>query len=136
MLPARDFPRELLTEVFVVFKLTSTEAIRRKAQIYLQHHPFPGLLHVMNSNLQLGKNTHLHPNEQTNKKNIDTYLALSNGVLDGLRFAQAMYQKYQMGLKYLLERLPVQERRALLQTFITDKKFKLVGSCLTTIPRE
>lgn len=136
ILPARDFPRELLTEVFVIFKLTTNEAIWRKANTYLQHHPFPGLVHVMNSNLQLGKNAHLQPTEQTIKKNIDTYVALSNGALDGLRFARAMYQKYQLGLKYLLERLPLEERRDLLRTFIKDNKFKLVGSSLTSIPKD
>lgn len=136
ILPAKDFPRELLTEVFVIYKLTTNESIRHRAHAYLQHHPFMGLVRVMNSNLQLGRNTYLQPTEQTIKKNINTYVTLSNGALDGLRFARAMYRKYQLGLKYLLERSPIEERRALLQTFITGTKFKLVGSSLTTIPKD
>ena len=136
LLAARNFPRAVLTEVFVIYKLTQDEQLRHQASNFLQHHPFMGLMHVMNSNLQLGQRIHLQPTEQTIKKNIDTYVALSHGVLDGLRFAQAMYRKYKIGLKYLLERLPLDERTALLRTFITGTRFKLSDSSLTTIPKE
>ncbi len=136
LLDAHPLPKELLTGVFVVYKLAEEEPVRKKAATLLRRYSLPELSLLMNSNLQLGHRNGLAPTEQTIKRNIDRYVSMSKGHLEGPKMALAMYHKYKVGLKYLLDTLPSKERKALLRSFIVGTTFKLNNCALTTIPTD
>lgn len=127
-------PLELLSEVFIIYKLEEEESLQRKAFQILRNYNLPQLSLLMNSNLQLGHRNGLAPTEQTIKKNIERYAAMSGGYLNGLQMGLAMYHKYQVGLKYLLDHLPAKARKKLLSSFIQGTTFKLNHCALTKIP--
>jgi len=136
ILDAQNFPKELFTEAFVVFKLSNNEALKQKAAAFLYQQGSNSIFRVMRSDRRLTQKGQIVPTEQTIKKNIDTYVKMSAGELDGMKMALAMYYKYNVGLKYLLDRLPVHLKKDLLRTFITKTSFKLNDCALTTVPIE
>ncbi|MGH1336489.1 MAG: leucine-rich repeat domain-containing protein [Aureispira sp.] len=136
LLEVHPLPQTLLTEVFVVYKLEEEEAVRKKAAFFLRRYAIPQLSLLMNSNLQLGHRNGLAPTEQTIKKNIERYVAMSAGYLDSAKMGLAMYNKYQVGLKYLLDTLPAKARKRLLRSFVVGTTFKLNHCALTKIPTD
>ncbi|WMX12743.1 MULTISPECIES: hypothetical protein [unclassified Aureispira] len=136
ILDAQNFPKELLTEAFVVFKLSENEALKRKAAEFLHQQKFNFISEIMNSDRRLIQKGQVVPTEQTIKKNIDAYVKMSKGALDGMKMALAMYHKYGVGLKYLLDRLPTKLKKELLSTFITGTVFKINDCALTAFPSE
>lgn len=136
LLDAHALPKELMTEVFVVYKLAEEEALRKKAAMLLRRYALPQLSQLMNSNLQLGHRRGMAPTEQTIKKNIARYVTMSAGHLDGAKMGLAMYHKYQVGLKYLLDTLSANARKDLLRSFVVGTTFKLTHCALTTIPTD
>lgn len=136
ILDAQTFPKELFTEAFVVFKLSGNEVLKNKAANFLYQQGISSIARIMNSDLRLAQKGQVVPTEQTIKKNIDTYVQMSSGELDGMKMALAMYNKYRVGLKYLLDRLPVDLKKELLKTFISGTTFKLNNCALTKIPTE
>lgn len=136
ILDAQHFPKELFTEAFVVFKLSDNEVLKQKAAAFLYQQGSPSISRIMSSDRRLTQKGQVVPTEQTIKKNIDTYVEMSQGELDGMKMALAMYYKYNVGLKYLLDRLPIHLKTDLLRTFITGTSFKINDCALTKIPTE
>lgn len=136
ILDAQHFPKELFTEAFVVFKLSDNEALKQKAAAFLYQQGSPSISKIMSSDRRLTQKGQVVPTEQTIKKNIDTYVEMSQGELDGMKMALAMYYKYDVGLKYLLDRLPIDLKTDLLRTFISGTAFKINDCALTKIPTE
>lgn len=136
ILDAQTFPKELFTEAFVVFKLSENDHLKQKAAAFLYQQGSTNISRMMSSDLRLMQKGQVIPTEQTIKKNIDSYVQMSAGELDGMKMALAMYNKYNVGLKYLLDRLPIQLKKELLKTFISGTSFKLSNRALTKIPTE
>lgn len=136
LLEPHPAPKELLSEIFIIYKLEEEEPLQKKASQVLRRYNVPQLSSLMSSNLQLGHKNGLAPTEQTIKKNIERYVAMSGGFLDGINMSSAMYHKYQVGLKYLLDHLPAKARKKLLSSFIEGTTFKLTHCALTKIPAD
>ncbi|BDS11010.1 leucine-rich repeat domain-containing protein [Aureispira anguillae] len=136
ILEAQTFPKELFTEAFVVFKLSENTELKRKAAAFLYQQGSSNVSQIMSRDLRLTQKGQVAPTEQTIKKNIDSYVEMSYGELDGMKMAFAMYNKYNVGLKYLLDRLPIDLKKELLKTFISGTSFKLNNCALTKIPTE
>ena len=136
LLEIYPIPQELMTEIFVIYKLEQEEIIRKKAALALRRYASPQLSVLVNSNLQLGNRNGLAPTEQTIKKNIECYVEMSNGILDGVKMGLAMYHKYKVGLKYLIDTLPNEQRKKLLRSFMVGTTFKLNHCALTKIPTD
>lgn len=128
----KTFPQELITEVFVVYKLTDNETLRDKALKFLVAHDFSSS--IITAGIHLKSYGKVVLSEKTIKKNINTYVEMSDGQLDGMKMGLAMYNKYKLGLNYLLDKLPENLNRKLLRSFVTGTSFQLTGCDLTKFP--
>lgn len=125
------FPMELLTDVFVVYKITENESLKEKAFDFLKHHLN---LKVLTVDIRLTPKGKSLLSEKTINRNIQEYEEYSEFVLDGNKMGLAMYHKYQLGLNYLLNNLPDDLKKRLFKTFIRGTSFSLPNCELTKIP--
>lgn len=130
------FPAELFTETFVIYKLAEDNEIRNSAYHFLEKQARADIAPIIDTNIMLGQRGDVSPTEQTIRKNIDSYVAMSNGLLDGNKMALALYHKYGVGLNFLLKNLSNQLKINLLKSFITGTSFKLNHCALSKIPEE
>ncbi len=126
------FPEELITEVFVVYKLTDNELLKEKALKFLVTHNFSS--YIITARIHLKSYGRVVLSEKTIKRNINEYIEMSDGQLDGIKMGLAMYNKYKLGLNYLLDNLPNNLNRKLLRSFVTGTRFELKGCDLTKFP--
>lgn len=132
----KTFPKELFTETFVVYKLTGNLTIKDYASDILYKQATQNITKIMTSNTLLGQRGNVTPTEKTIRKNITFYVDISNGQLDGEKMALALYNKYGVGLNYLLKNLSESLKVRLLKSFITGTSFKLTNCSLSKIPDE
>jgi Leucine-rich repeat (LRR) protein len=130
------FPKELFTETFVIYKLSEDNEIRNSAYHFLQKQANADITAIFNTNIMLGQRGDVIPTEQTIRKNINSYVAMSNDQLDGNKMALALYHKYGVGLNFLLKNLSDQLKINLLKSFIIGTTFKLNNCSLSKIPEE
>lgn len=130
------FPQKLFTETFVIYKLVEDKEIKDSAYRFLERQAHADIRPIINTNIMLGKKGHVNPTEQTIRKNIEAYVAMSKGQLDGKKMALALYHKYGVGLNFLLKNLSDQLKINLLKSFITGTSFKLNNCALSKIPDE
>lgn len=123
------FAVALLTEIFVVYKLTKSDVLRNKAAKLLEQHGSPNIKAAMARKLEF--NT-----ENTIKKNITKYVQTSSQELDGLKFAQALYNKYGKGFAYLMKEASSEQKKAILETHKEGTTFTLNYKGLTAMPKE
>lgn len=123
------FVQDLVTEIFVVYKLTRSLALKTKAAQLLENHGSENIKKAMNRKLEFRT-------ESTIKKNIVKYVKSSAQELDGLKFARALYNKYDLGFAYLMKEGNTEEIRSILQNHIEGKTFTLKNKGLTTMPKE
>lgn len=124
-----EFSKELLTEIFVVFKLTKTSKLKEKAKVLLTKHGSTDIQYAMNRKIEF--NT-----EKAIKGNISKYVGFSNNELDGLKFARALYNKYNLGFAYLMKEGDSNEIKNILKEHIQGKTFSLHNKGLTAMPKE
>lgn len=135
ILEHQEFPLELLTEVFAIFKITKNKVLKTKAKAILETHGSEELQMAMKLKYALGSNnSDMGATEKTIKKNIIMYV--HNNELDGIKLAKALYNKFGFGATYLLTATPESQRKEMLQTFITGTMFKLNRKALTKFPPE
>lgn len=123
------FAVELLTEIFVVYKLTSSNELRQRATALLEQHGSSSIKAAMARKLEF--NT-----EKTIKKNISKYVQTSNDELDGLKFAEALYNKYGLGFAYLMKEASSEAKKAILEKHKEGTTFTLHYKGLTAMPKE
>lgn len=129
MMKPYGFISELATEIFVVFKLTKSADLRAQATNLLNQYASANIKKAMERKLEF--NT-----EKTIKVNIEKYVSTSNRELDGLKFAQALYNKYDLGFAYLMKEGSSKEIRQILNNHVNGTSFKLNRKGLTTMPNE
>lgn len=130
-----ELPKNLITEIFAVYKLTTNEALRLKAQELLEKHGSSKLQNAMKWRLKLNDDGSLYgATEKTIAKNIDRYC--DGKELIGRKLAQAMFRKFGLGAHYLLNNVSEEERKDNLQTFVEGSTFKLRNAALTKFPPE
>lgn len=132
----QGFFRELFTEIFVIYKLAENKEIKNSAYQFLQKQANTDIAPIINSNIMLGQKGNVIPTELTIRKNINSYVEMSNNQLDGKKMALALYNKYGVGLNFLLKNLSDQLKINLLKSFITGTSFKLHNCSLSKIPEE
>ncbi len=123
-----EFAKELITEIFVVYKLTREDGLRNKAKALLEKHGSYGMKNAMNRKLEF-------QSEKTIKTNISKYVNSSNSELDGIKFARALYNKYDKGFAYLMKEGNSEEITDILEKHIEGKKLTL-NRGLTAMPKE
>lgn len=128
------FDPALITELFVVYKLTDVEEFKAKARKLLEEHGSGALKAAMNSKKSITTEGISGASEKKIKANIKKYV--SSNELDGLKFAKALYNRYDFGISYLLDELPSEERKTLLETFKNGTSFSLTKKDLTKMPKE
>lgn len=123
------FISELMTEIFVVYKLTKSDPLREKATLLLNEYGSSGVKAAMDRRLEF-------KTEKTIKKNIVKYVQTSDNELDGLKFAKALYNKYDLGFAYLMKEASSDEKRAILAKHKEGTSFLLQNKGLTAMPNE
>jgi len=135
ILENQEFPLELLTEVFAIYKITRNKKLKKQAKLLLETHGSQELKWAMTMRYPLkGGKTDMAATEKTIKKNIIQYT--HNNELDGVKLAKSLYQKIGAGATYLLTATPQHQRKEILKTFITGTTFQLNNKALTKIPPE
>ena len=135
ILENQEFPLELITEVFAIFKITSNKEIKHKAKLLLETHGSQELIWAMAMRYPLkGGKSSVAATEKTIKKNIIQYT--HNNELDGVKLAKAIYKKIGFGATYLLTATSQDQRKEILKTFITGTSFQLNNKALTRFPHE
>lgn len=131
----QELPKQLLTEIFAVYKLTKDEELKEKAKTLLEKYGSDRVKRVMKWHLKLAHDGSPYgATEKTIAKNIDKYC--DGKELNGSKMATAMYKKYGTGFNYLLNNVSNSERKKNLKIFITGKAFKLHNAALTKFPPE
>ncbi|MCP4439600.1 MAG: leucine-rich repeat domain-containing protein [Aureispira sp.] len=128
------FDDSLVTEIFVVYKLTKIEEFKTKAEKLLLEHGSDELKKAMKIKKSITAKGTWGASEKKIKSNIKKYV--KNNELDGLKFAQALYNRYNFGISYLLDELPSPAKKTLLEKFQTGTTFSLKGKDLTRMPKE
>ncbi len=135
ILEQHEFPLELLTEVFAIFKISKNKPIKNRAKKILETHGSDELHMAMKLKYALGSNnSDMGATEKTIKKNIIMYV--HNNELDGIKLAKALYKKFGFGATYLLTATPQEQRKEMLKTFISGTSFQLNKKALTKFPPE
>lgn len=130
------FPKELFTETFVIYKLSEDDEIKSSAYHFLEKQTHTDITPIVNTNIMLGQRGNVIPTEQTIRKNINSYVDMSKGQLNGNKMALALYHKYGVGLNFLLKNLNQPLKITLLKSFIRGTSFKLNNCSLSKIPEE
>ncbi len=135
ILQQQGFPKELITEVFAIYKITKHPELKAKAEAILKEHGSKEVNFVMTKKYALGEGKgHMGGTEKTIMKNIIQYTQYNE--LDGSKLATALYKKFGYGATYLLTNTPPEERKEMLRTFISGTTFRLNGKALTKFPSE
>lgn len=135
ILENQEFPLELITEVFAIYKVTSNKELKKKAKLLLEKNGSQELIWAMAMRYPLKRGqSSVAASEKTIKKNIIQYT--HNNELDGVKLAKALYKKIGIGATYLLTATPKEQRKDILKTFITGTSFQLNNKALTRFPHE
>lgn len=123
------FVPELLTEIFIVYKLASSKEEKAIPGDLLKKHASENIHAAMAGRIKLNS-------ENTIKRNIAKYVALSKEELDGIKLGRALYNKYEIGFAYLMKEEGSEEIKALIQSQIQGTHCDLSGKGLKTLPKE
>lgn len=123
------FIPELLTELFIVFKLTTSKAQKAKVGALLKANASPNIHAAMAGRVKLNS-------ESTIKRNIGKYVKLSKQELDGLKLGRALYNKFDLGFAFLMKEGTSEEIKALLEEHIQGTTCDLRDRGLKTMPKE
>ncbi len=124
--------QELLTDVFVVYKLTEYEDLREQAMLFLEQFGLNEKSPIIQAGIQLKMTNSV--TEQQIQKRISTYVLASEGLLDGVKLAIALFKKYKIGLAYILEKASLEQQQFFLNYFVRGTSFSMTGLNLTKIP--
>ena len=124
------FPQELVTEVFVVYKLTDNEVLKDRALNFLRTSDLSP--DIITSKIPL--NRYECPSQKKLSENIQAYVEMSKGQLDGIKMGLTMFNKYRYGFNYLLTKSPDDLKKSTLRSLIEGTSIKLSNCELSEIP--
>ncbi len=124
--------KELLTDVFAVYKITRNKTIKEQAIQFLSRLE----LDEKSQLLQIKKLLKADKNitEEHIKKRIFTYVRASKGVLDGVKLAIILFKKYKIGMTYIWENAVLEQQQFFLRYFIRGTTISMIELKLSTIP--
>lgn len=137
IMEGKTWSATLLTELFVVCKLSGNDAFKQRAKAELERLD-PNMSKVLALKQKLsreGKNSS-GANEKTIAKNIHYYVTVSKNQLDGIKLAKALVQKYGHGYQYLLDTLKGDALIQYLSTFLQGNRFDFSKKGVTKLPKE
>lgn len=136
MMEGQNFSKELLTELFAVYKLTEDTAFKERAKKEIELIASPATIALFNSGKKLSRSSNFDPNEKTIAKNIDYFVRQSNNELNGIKLAKALVEKYGHGYEYLLNNLPSEELISFFASFKNGNVFSFAKKGIGKIPKE
>lgn len=125
------FPKELLHELLIAYKMTTTPKIRERARALLYLHISDNSKHALKRLHNMGGRI----SERNLAKGINR-MTREAPEFDGVKIAQLMYDKHQKGLTYLLEYLPHQQKMDWLKKRIQNDELNLSKSSVYKLPKE
>lgn len=137
ILDGNPFPKELLTEIFAIYKLTENKEFKQKTAQLLKNHASESVRQLMQSRVKLKGGESFDKSsvrERTVTKNISKYCAENE--LSGEKLALALFKKYGIGIHYLITSLPSDSIKENLRGLIVSNKIELGGLGLKKIPKE
>ncbi len=135
MMKEKPFSEELITELFVVCKLSSNEEFKKHAEAELLRLD-SNMKNVLSLKQKLSRDGFNGANEKTITKNINHYVYKSNDKLDGVKLAKALIKKYGHGYQFLLDNLEGDDLIEFLSSFIDVNKFSFTNKGVSKIPKE
>lgn len=137
MIQGKTLSKTLLTELFVVCKLSNNDEFKQRAQTELERLD-PNMIKVLalKQKLSRGSKNSSGANEKTIAKNIHYYVTVSKQQLDGIKLAKALVRKYGHGYQYLLDTLKDDELIQYLSTFLQGNRFDFSKKGVTKLPKE
>lgn len=136
MMEGQPFSKELLTELFAVYRLTEDEDFKARAKKEIEAIASPATISLFDSKRKLSRSGHYDPNEKTIAKNIDYFVYASKNELDGVKLARALVEKYGHGYQYLLDNLSSDELVEFFATFKKGNTFSFAKKGISKIPKE
>lgn len=136
MMQGQNVSKELLTELFAVYKLTTDETFKERAKKEIETIASPATIALLKSGKKLSRSSNFDPNEKTIAKNISYYVSSSNNELNGLKLAKALVEKYGHGYEYLLNNLPSAELISFFEGFKNGNVFSFKKKGIGKIPKE
>jgi len=125
------FPKELLTELFIAYKQTTSKTVEKEAQRLLRQYGSVALIDFIKKRdflfYQYGAESSLTTKLNRLEKNTE---------LNTLKIAWYAYRQHKKGLSYLLKKLPSNEKLDLLQSLMIGDSLDLQNLGLTSIPKE
>jgi len=121
------FPKELLTEVFLVHHTTTDPDLKKSTEGFILDNASEAVLKIHKKSR---KGIDFDP---YSLKSTITKLVKGNE-LDGVKMAKALFNKSGVGVSYLLEEANDEEQRELLKKFITGTALKINGASLRKFP--
>lgn len=115
----------MLTELFVVSKLTKDKELRQTVNALLDKHATSGVRAAMKRQLLF-----------TSSNNIAKYVKSSKSELNGLTIARGLYNHIGVGFNYILKHGDAAERKWMIKQFVTENRIDLRRKGLTSLPKE
>jgi len=138
MMKEKPFSEDLITELFVVCKLSDNDEFKQHAQKELERLD-PNMTKVLALKSKLSRdrqNGGSGANEKTIAKNIKYYVSCSNKKLDGVKLAKSLVTKFGHGYQYLFDTLKGDDLINYLATFKEGKRFDFSKKGVSKIPKE
>jgi Leucine-rich repeat (LRR) protein len=136
MMQGQGASKELLTELFAVYKLTEDTTFKERAQKEIEAIASPATIALFKSGKKLSRSSSFDPNEKTIAKNIAYYVSSSNNELNGIKLAKALVEKYGHGYEYLLNNLSSSELITFFAGFKNGSVFSFTKKGIGKIPKE
>ncbi len=126
------FPKELITEVFGVFKITNNKNLKQQSKEMLEKHASKGVHDLMKRKFPIDGKGHYGATEKTIATNIKRY-GWGNHI-NSYKLAIAIYNKYGAGANYLLTEGSLEQRKQFIKSIIKDGECSLPGKAFTKFP--
>lgn len=123
------FPKELLTELFIVHKQTEDSVIQREVERLIRQYASIGLVDELKKNRAIFSNYASEIGIKRKLKSLEKHLEL-----DCLKIAWYGYHRYKKGITYLLKALSKERSIQLLKQLIKEEQLSLAHIGLTTVP--
>ena len=120
------FPKELITEIFLVYRITVDDTIRELTKNIIDKYGSLDLVKKSKSNLSF----------RTYEDEVATNIRrlTRDNELDGLKIAKALYKYYDIGIHYLLDEVTKEEQVELLKPYINGTVFRMSKFRLRNFP--
>lgn len=129
-----DLGAQFIADLFLLYKCTGNKKTKRKARLLLNKHASLELKTKLSSKkiLTRANPRSTSPAEATLSRNITFYT--ENCEIEGRNLAYLLYQKYKVGINYLLTVGSTEDRTQFLANLIKENRLTIVGKKLREFP--